>query len=160
MGNLVFNTGKLRLIQGASGAIDLLADAAVKIMALEVDDEPDDPDIEFVGDLLGAGDADEVTSAGYTGGFGGAGRKALASKTLAVDQANDRAEFDAADITWTSITQAGSEVWAALAMVKEITNDAASPLIHKLDTGTGFPLTPNGSDITVTWDAQGILQWT
>lgn len=159
MGNLVFNTGKLRLIGGAAGAIDLLANT-IKVMALETDDDPDDPDEEFIAGVLGAGDGVEVTSTGYTGGFGGAGRLTLASKTLAVDQANDRAEFDAADITWTSISQAASETWSALMMVKEITNDAASPVIHKIDTATGLPLTPNGSDITVTWNAEGILQWT
>ncbi len=159
MANLVYNTGKLRLVSGATGEIDLLVDV-IKIMALEANDDPDDPDEEFVAGVLGAGDALELTSTGYTGGFGGAGRLTLASKTLTVDQANNRAEFDAADITWTSISQAAAETLVGLVMLTEITNDAASPVIMAIDTATGLPLTPNGSDITVTWDAQGLLQWT
>jgi len=113
MADLVYNTGKLRMWAGAAGEVDVLTDDIIVIM-LETDDEPDDPDIEFVADLLGVGDAVEVTSTGYTGGFGGAGRISLASKTLTVDQANDRAEFDCANVVHTGIAQAGSEVWAAI----------------------------------------------
>jgi hypothetical protein len=156
MANFVFNTGKLRIWAGATGEIDLINDAAVKVMAWE-DQTGIDTDDEFVGDLSGA---TEVTSTGYTGGFAGAGRKALASKALAVDQANDRAEFDCADVVWSSISQAGSETWVALTVIKEITNDAASPCVCHIDTGTGFPLTPNGSDITLTIDAEGLMQIT
>lgn len=159
MANLVFNTGKLRMWTGAAGAVDVLADTIV-VISLETDDEPDDPDIEFVADLLGVGDAVEVTSTGYTGGFEGAGRISLVSKTLVVDQANDRAEFDCANVVWTAISQAAAEVWAAIAIVKELTSDALSPLLAKVDTATGLPLTPNGSDITFTIDAQGLLHVT
>ena len=84
----------------------------------------------------------------------------LASKALEVDQANNRAEFDFADIVWSSISQAASETVVGLALIKEITNDAASPILCALDTATGLPLTPNGSDITLTVDAQGFLHWT
>jgi hypothetical protein len=32
-------------------------------------------------------------------------------------------------------------------------------LVAYIDTGvTGLPVTPNGSDITITWNASGILQ--
>ena len=156
MGNLWHNTGKLRCWAGATGEIDLINDAAVKCMAWEVLTGIDTDD-EFIGDLSSATD---VSSTGYTSGFAGAGRKALASKALTVDQANDRAEFDCADITWSSITRASSETWVALSIMKAITNDAQSPLIAFIDTGTGFPLTPNGSDITLTIDAEGLLQIT
>lgn len=159
MANLVYNTGKLRLIGGATGAILLLTEDII-VIALETDDDPDDPDIEFVGDVLGVGDGVEVTSTGYTGGFGGAGRISLSSKALAVDQANDRAEFDCANVTWSAISQAGSETWVAIVVAKELTDDASSPLILKIDTATGLPLTPNGSDITLTINAEGLLHWT
>ncbi|HUT68663.1 MAG TPA: hypothetical protein VMW86_08985 [Dehalococcoidales bacterium] len=155
MAEFWYNTGKLRCWAGATGEIDIINDAAVKIMALETDDE--DTDSEFIGDVLVSGA--EVTSTGYTGGFGGADRLALASKVLAVDQANNRAEFDCADITWTAISRAAAETWVAFLVMKEITNDAASPVIAHLEP-TGVPLTPNGSDIKITIDAEGLLHIT
>lgn len=161
MANYWVNTGKLRCWAGAGGEIDLITDATIKVIAVETNDAPDDPDIEFVADYLGAGDAVEVTSDGYVGAFGGAGRQALASKVLAVDQANNRAEFDCADVTWATISQTGAEEqWVGFAIIKEITNDADSPVIAVINTATGLPLTPNGSDITLTIDAEGLLHIT
>jgi len=157
MANFWYNTGKLRMWAGAAGEVDLIADT-IKVMALQ-NDTGESTDHEFIGDVLGAGGV-EVTSTGYAGGFGGAGRKVLASKALAVDQINNRAEFDCADVTWAAISQAGAEQWVALLMVKEITNDNASPVLAHVDTATGFPLTPNGSDITLTIDAEGLLHLT
>lgn len=159
MANYWVNTGKLRCWAGAAGEIKLLTDT-IKVLAVEENDAPDDPDVEFIGDYLGAGDAVEVTSTGYTGGFGGAGRKTLTAPALTVDQANDRAEFDCADVTWATISQALAEQWVGFAVVKEITNDADSPLIAVINTATGLPLTPNGSDITLTIDAEGLLHIT
>lgn len=157
MANFVYDNGKLRMWAGAAGEIDLLADT-IKIMALETDTGEDQTD-EFVGEIVTAG-AVEVTSTGYTGAFGGAGRLTLGSKTITVDTGNNRAEFDCADPVWSAISQAGSETWVAFVLIKEITNDAASPVIAHIDTATGLPLTPNGSDITLTIDAQGLLQVT
>jgi len=154
MADAWYNTGILRCWAGATGEIDLINDAAVKILALETDD--DVLTYEYIGDVTG-GDGVEVTSTGYTGGFAGAGRKALASKALTVDQSNTRAEFDCADVVWSSISQADAETWVAFVIAKEITNDAASPVIAHIDGATGLPLTPNGSDITLTVDAEGLL---
>lgn len=159
MANLWHNTGKLRVWGGSAGAILVLTEDIV-VIAVETVDEPDDPDTEFVGDWLGVGDAVEVTSTGYTGGFAGAGRLSLASKALAVDQANNRSEFDCADLVWSAISQAASETWSGFGFAKELTNDASSPMLWQIDTATGLPLTPNGSDITLTIDAQGLAQIT
>lgn len=157
MANFWFNTGKLRCWAGATGEIDLVNDAAVKMVAHE-DVTGADTDDEFIGDYIAT--ATEVTSTGYTGGWGGAGRKALAGKALAVDQGNDRAEFDCTNITWSSISQAAAETWVGFSLIKEITNDAASPAVCLIDTASGIPLTPNGSDITLTIDAEGLLHIT
>ena len=155
MAEFWYNTAKSRMWAGATGEIDIIADEII-IIALETDDE--DTDEEFVGAFL-AGSAVEATSTGYTGGFEGAGRLSLASKVIAVDQANDRAEFDCADLTWTAISQAGSETWVAFVIAKELTSDALSPLIAHLEP-TGVPLTPNGSDIKITIDTEGLLHIT
>ena len=59
--------------------------------------------------------------------------------------------FDAADVTYTAVS--GSTVEAYI-IYKDTGNVATSPLIAYLDTGqTGLPVTPNGGDITITFDS-------
>jgi hypothetical protein len=67
----------------------------------------------------------------------------LASKTTTLGV------FDAADITFSSVTGAVSE---ALVIYKDTGNPATSPLIAYIDGATGLPVTPNGEDIDVAWD--------
>jgi len=57
---------------------------------------------------------------------------------------------DAADVTFAAVTGAVSE---AIVIVKWVTNAADSPLIAYIDSATGLPVTPNGGDIQVVWDA-------
>lgn len=62
---------------------------------------------------------------------------------------------DAADITFTAVTGAQSEY---LVVYKDTGSAATSPLIALFDTATGLPVTPNGGDITVQWNASGIFE--
>lgn len=63
--------------------------------------------------------------------------------------------FDAANSTWTAVSGATVE---ALVIYIDTGTAGTSRLVAYLDTGyTGLPVTPNGSDITVTWDAAGIF---
>ncbi len=96
----------------------------------------------------------ELSGTGYVAGFGGSGRLLLASKTIVVDKPNDRAEFDAADITWSGIN-AGTAAQATI--LKEVTNDTLSITIANVDSG-GFPIVTNGGDLTIQWNAEGIIQ--
>lgn len=68
---------------------------------------------------------------------------ALGSKTSASGIA------DAADAIFTTVSGDESE---ALVIYKNTGSDATSQLIAYIDTATGLPVTPNGGDITVTWD--------
>lgn len=73
----------------------------------------------------------------------------LASKTVALGV------FDAADITLTAVSGATVE---ALILYRDTGVDATSELIAYIDTGvTGLVLTPNGGDVTLTWNASGIF---
>jgi len=69
---------------------------------------------------------------------------ALASKTIT------NGVFDAADTTITAVT--GSTV-EAIAIFKDTGTATTSSLIAYLDTGTGFPFTPNGGDCVISWDS-------
>lgn len=63
--------------------------------------------------------------------------------------------FDAADSTFTSVT--GNSV-EALVIYIDTGVAGTSRLIAYIDTGvTGLPVTPNGGNINITWDAAGIF---
>ena len=58
--------------------------------------------------------------------------------------------FDAADVTFSGVTGASAE---ALVIYRDTGSAATSDLIAYIDTGyTNLPVTPNGGDITITWD--------
>lgn len=64
--------------------------------------------------------------------------------------------FDGADVTFTAVT--GSSV-EALVLYVDTGSAATSPLVAFIDTSvTGLPVTPNGGDISITWNASGIFQ--
>lgn len=66
-------------------------------------------------------------------------------------------KWDADDVTFTSVTGDPAEqilVW----------NDSAGAnttdiLVCKFGTATGLPVTPNGGNIVVQWNASGIFTW-
>lgn len=69
--------------------------------------------------------------------------QALASKSVT------GGAFDAADVTFSAVTGDPSE---ALIIYKDTGTESTSALIMYIDTATGLGVTPNGGDITVTWD--------
>ena len=85
---------------------------------------------------------DDVGSSAKIGTAGTLGSKTVTSGV-----------FDAADITYSSVTGATVE---AIIIYKDTGNAATSNLIAYIDTASsGLPVTPNGGDITVTWDSGG-----
>lgn len=63
--------------------------------------------------------------------------------------------FDGADVTYTAVT--GSTV-EALVIYIDTGSAATSPLVAYIDTSvTGLPVTPNGGDISINWNASGIF---
>lgn len=112
-------------------------------------------DHDFVS-MGGANDPDdaETNVTGYTRGFAGAGRKTLASKATTVNDTNNRVEVDCADVVWTALG-AGETLEAAI-VIKEVTNDAASPLFCYLDPTN---IATNGSDVTLTIATNGFLNF-
>lgn len=157
MADFVYGRAALKMIlgSGVTPTIDPLNDT-VKA-GLSSSTHVENKDDTFLDDG-GADDfADgELSGTGYAAGFGGAGRKTVGSKTLAYDAANDRVEFDGADVSWTAIN-AGTA--AQLTLLREVTNDAGSPPIANVDSG-GFPVVTNGGDLTVQWNAEGIIHLT
>lgn len=61
---------------------------------------------------------------------------------------------DAADNVHSAVTGDVSEL---IILWYDSTVEATSWLIGAIDTATGLPVTPNGGDITIAWDAAGIF---
>lgn len=82
----------------------------------------------------------------------GAGRiftEALASESIT------NGTFDAADVTSTSVS---GDQFELLVIYKHTGVETTSNLLIKIDTASaGLPMTPNGGDITITWNASGIV---
>jgi hypothetical protein len=93
----------------------------------------------------------ELAVSGYAGGFSGAGRQTLASKTLTNDTTNDRTVYDAADPSaWT--LGAGDSVAAAIVYWHSVDDATSVPLFY-LD----FADVPtNGGAFALSFDAAGI----
>jgi hypothetical protein len=67
----------------------------------------------------------------------------LTSKTISNGVA------DAADVTLASVTGDPAE---ALVIYQDTGDPATARLIAFIDEATGLPVTPDGSDVTITWD--------
>lgn len=75
---------------------------------------------------------------------------ALASKTL-----SNLAVFDAADSVLVAVSGTTGE---ALVLYVDTGNAATDRLVAYIDSATGLPITPNGADENIVWDAAGIFQ--
>lgn len=152
MASLVYNRAKKEILDGT---IDLLSNT-IKLMLVTSSYVADDAH-DFVEEAADDANEHELTGTGYDPGFAGSGRKTLAAKVISEDDANNRGEFDdTADVTWTGI-DAGTA--AGVIVYKHLTSDLLSVLIAYIDTG-GFPIVTNGGDLTIQWNAEGILHLT
>lgn len=65
--------------------------------------------------------------------------------------------LDGADVTFTAVSGATAE---AIILYIDTGTAGTSRLVAYIDTGaTGLPVTPNGGDITIQWNASGIIQF-
>ena len=151
MADFVYNATKLKL---ANGTLDLVAIAAankLKIALLEAASDEDPLDDTMTAVFARGGTTELAT---YTRGV-------LAGEVASQDDSNDLAQLDF------TVNQVFSAVIAQNAIVAYVLYDATGgdvegtniPIMF-VDETTGLPITPNGSDITITWNASGILQLT
>lgn len=92
---------------------------------------------------------DEFDGANYA-------RQALASEASNKDDANDRAEFDANDVTLTALG-AGTRSIAGVMVYEHVDGTDANDLVIGFVQYT-TPKVADGSDFTIQWNAEGILQ--
>lgn len=77
------------------------------------------------------------------------------AQTIGATKTYTNGVFDGADVTYTAVTGATVE---ALVIYIDTGVAGTSRLVAFIDTGvTNLPVTPNGGDITVTWNVSGIF---
>lgn len=127
MANALYDLGREGFL---AGDIDWDANDIRLIFIDEADDTID----------LAADDNLDDRAAGSRVGTSGA----FASKTTTAGVA------DAADVTVSTVT---GDVFESIDIYKHTGTESTSRLIANIDTATGLPCTPNGGNITVTWDS-------
>jgi hypothetical protein len=118
---------------------------AVTLKAMFVDHGTDTPNTstdDFINDILSGARIPALASC-----------PTLGTKTLGVVAVG---VFDAADTVFTALTGASAE---SLIILEDSGTEATSDLLAFWDTATGLPLTPNGGDVTVQWNASGIWRF-
>lgn len=143
MANFTYNIGSFKL---ADRTIDYASDT-IEVIFTKSTYSPNKDDTNS------AYAAAEISGvSGYTGGWGGAGRKVLASKTITNDTTNDRTVYDAADPSaWTLGT--GDTIGGAIIGKKGSADDTTALPIFFIDL-TDTPT--NGGTATLQFSADGI----
>jgi hypothetical protein len=77
------------------------------------------------------------------------------AQTIGATKSYTDGVFDGGDVTYTAVTGNSAE---ALVLYIDTGTAGTSRLVAFIDTGvTGLPVTPNGGNISVTWNASGIF---
>ena len=128
MANALYDLGREKFL---NGQIDW-TDNDIKVMLVDTADYTPNLSTDEFEDDVTPGGAVEALSGNF------------ASKTTVAGVA------DADDITFSTVS---GDVCEALVIFFDTGTPATSPLIAFIDTATGLPVTPDGGDITVTWDS-------
>lgn len=147
MANFVYNEAKRALL---AGELDFDTDdiRVLLVMSNTTADTEDDANTFADFTTLDEFDGSNYTSLGV----------ALTGEAVNEDAANDRAEFDANDAQWTALGNGTRQCQAAIVYKFNTTLNDSEPIAY-IDTG-GFPFNPGGADVTIQWNAEGILQAT
>lgn len=136
-----------------TGAIAISADAVaglIKVILLSASYTPDIDSHTRYGQVS----AHEVSVAGSPTGYPSGGQAVSASLAFSTDTANDRAAFDAGDITWSSSTITAR--YAVLVKVRSAgLNKDLDNLIGYIDFGSNQ--SSSNGNFTIQWDSLGIL---
>lgn len=128
----------------ADRTIDFVGDAQIRVLLVDAAYTFDKTQ-NFVSQAV----ARETTASGYTGGYAGAGRQVLATKSISLDGTNHRVKWNAATVTWTGLGGA-VVVGGAIVFKKGTSDDTDAQMLFFFDAAD---LTTNGSDISLAWDA-------
>lgn len=151
---MIPNNTKLALF---NGAIDLSTDTIRAALYNDTTAFTPDPDVhQYVSDVFGGATppAQEFGDTNYA-------RQTVDTPVTRRDDAVDQAQYDGGDVTWTSL--GGTETIQGVILYRQVGADDTTPaddeIIRIIDDATeaDLPKPTNGSDITIAWDASGII---
>lgn len=144
------------LYQIMKGDLDLET-ATIKVMLLDGSGYTFDADHDYISSGAGTVGGNEIpTVASYAGGYGGAGRKLVVNPSVTIDDATNKAIFGCTTAnTWVALND--GVVGSAVIIQETGGSDATSILIAHIDNASQFPITTNGGDISIVWNASGIF---
>lgn len=127
----------------SGNTVDLHQASDIKVALWDADTDPYDKDNTFYSDLVPAASVANST---------------LSNTLMGDGTTYANGVFTADSVTFTSVSGANCE---ALILYKDTGVSTTSPLIAYIDSGdvTGLPVTPNGSNIVINWNASGILKF-
>lgn len=130
MANVLYPKWKEAIVQGSSNSS---LTGTVKGVLVDTGTYTYSAAHEFLSSLTGTvGTAQTIGSKTYTNGV-----------------------FDGDNLTYTAVSGSSAE---AVVLYIDTGVAGTSRLVAYIDTATGLPVTPNGGDITITWNASGIFQ--
>lgn len=141
MASLTYNSAKVKI---ADGSINWVSDT-IKVALCTSAYTPNKRTHTWLSDIT-----NEVTGTGYT-----AGGYTLSGKSLTQDNTNDRAVFDANDISQSGVTIAA---YRYLVVYKSTGTASTSPLITVIDLGTDYTL--DTGILATTWSTAGVFNIT
>jgi hypothetical protein len=142
MASFLYDSAKKSLLDGTWS----FAGSTLKVMLVTTGYAPDPAHI-----YVASVGAYELSGTGYTDGYGGSGRKTLASKTTTVDS-EGRVVCDAADLSWSGL-DAGT-VGGAIVVYETGGTDDSALLIAFLDVADTLT---DGSAFPLTWSDLGVF---
>ena len=95
----------------------------------------------------------ELSSTSFTGGYNGTMRISLTGRVLNINQTSNQAEFQAATVVWSGIS---AGVAHAFVVIQQSGADARSEIVMFNSLG-GFPITTNGTNLTISFTSAGAL---
>lgn len=156
LGGGAFGTGNDSLIWNSS----VTGASTVKVALISGDfaSSSNPEDVDTVQALLAVSSPETVDE--YSGSYT---RPSVTSRTVSVDDSNNRSEYDAADITISSLPGGSANVdgilvyWVPTGSSNDSTN---IPLIYFDLAGASADFMGNGGDITIQFNANGVVQVT
>lgn len=125
MSNTLYDFGRQGILDGSIA----MSSASVKAMLVTSGYTPNTSTHEFVTDV-------------------GSGNIVARSAALS-SQTYSAGVYNAANVTFSSVS---GSACSYIILFADTGTDSTSRLIGIIDTATGLPVTPNGGNITITWD--------